>query len=52
VLEIHPPVTVDPEEGEAVLMTRVAQVLEPAVRRHPEQWYPFHDVYVDGNDRS
>src|SRR3984893_7253922 len=52
VLEIHPPMAVDREEGDAAVMTRVAQILEPAVRRHPEQWYPFHDVYVDGNDRS
>jgi KDO2-lipid IV(A) lauroyltransferase len=52
VLQIHPPVQVDPEDGEAAVMARVAQVLEPAVRRHPEQWYPFHDVYVDGNGRG
>ena len=49
VLEIHPPVQVDPGDGETAVMARVAQVLEPAVRRHPEQWYPFHDVYADGN---
>ena len=21
--------------------------LDPAVRRHPEQWYPFGEVYAD-----
>ena len=51
VLEIHPPVQVDPGDGDAELMARVAQVLEPAVRQRPEQWYPFHDVYVDGDER-
>jgi lauroyl/myristoyl acyltransferase len=28
-------------------MQRVAAILEPAVRRHPEQWYPFGAVYAD-----
>lgn len=31
------------------VMKRVAAALEPLVRRHPEQWYPFHAVYVDGS---
>ena len=28
-------------------MGRVAALVEPAIRAHPEQWYPFHHVYAD-----
>ncbi len=46
-LEIHPPMTVERGEDEAAVMQRVASTLEVAVRRHPEQWYPFGEVYAD-----
>jgi KDO2-lipid IV(A) lauroyltransferase len=46
-IEIHAPITVAPGEDDTAVMQRVAAVLEVAVRRHPEQWYPFGDVYAD-----
>ena len=47
VLEIHPAVPIQPGDDETDVTARVAKVLEPTVLRHPEQWYPFHDVYCD-----
>jgi KDO2-lipid IV(A) lauroyltransferase len=44
-LEIHPPVALDGDD--AAVMGRVAAQVEPAIRVHPEQWYPFHHVYAD-----
>jgi lauroyl/myristoyl acyltransferase len=45
VLEIHPPVEMS--DDETVVIARVAARVEPAIRSHPEQWYPFHHVYAD-----
>jgi phosphatidylinositol dimannoside acyltransferase len=45
VLEIHPPV--DASGDDAAVIGRVAACVEPAIRAHPEQWYPFHHVYDD-----
>ena len=45
VLEIHPPV--DAADDEAAVIGRIAACVEPAIRAHPEQWYPFHHVYAD-----
>jgi KDO2-lipid IV(A) lauroyltransferase len=45
VLDIHPPVDLDGDD--AAVVGRVAAQVEPAIRAHPEQWYPFHDVYAD-----
>lgn len=47
-VRIHRPVSVDPLEDDGAVMSRVAAELEPEIRRHPEQWYPFHNVYDDG----
>jgi KDO2-lipid IV(A) lauroyltransferase len=44
-LEIHPAVSL--EGDDAAVMGRVAAQVEPAIRAHPEQWYPFHHVYAD-----
>jgi KDO2-lipid IV(A) lauroyltransferase len=44
-LEIHPAVSL--EGDDAAVMSRVAAQVEPAIRAHPEQWYPFHHVYAD-----
>jgi lauroyl/myristoyl acyltransferase len=46
-IEVHAPITAEPGEDDAGVMQRVAAILEPAVRRHPEQWYPFGEVYAD-----
>lgn len=35
------------EDDERSLMQRVAAALEPAVRAHPDQWYPFREVYAE-----
>ena len=45
VLEIHPPVEMS--DDETAVIARVAARVEPAIRSHPEQWYPFHHVYAD-----
>jgi KDO2-lipid IV(A) lauroyltransferase len=46
---LHPmgPLEVSPEDDEHSLMQRVAAAIEPLVRAHPEQWYPFRTVYAD-----
>jgi KDO2-lipid IV(A) lauroyltransferase len=46
-VRIHPRIDVDALEDDLTVMTRVAAALEPDIRRHPEQWYPFHEVYAD-----
>ncbi|HZU76287.1 MAG TPA: lysophospholipid acyltransferase family protein [Dehalococcoidia bacterium] len=45
-LAMEPPITAV-RGDEVAVMARVAAVLEPHVRSHPEQWYPFHEVYAD-----
>jgi lauroyl/myristoyl acyltransferase len=45
VLEIHE--AVDLAGDDEVVIERVAAAVEPAIRAHPEQWYPFHHVYAD-----
>ncbi len=46
-LVIHEPVLTEPGDSDALVMQRVATVLEGAIRRAPEWWYPFADVYLD-----
>jgi lauroyl/myristoyl acyltransferase len=46
-LRIHPPIAVARDDDETEVMAHVAAVLEPEIRRHPRQWYPFHEVYED-----
>jgi lauroyl/myristoyl acyltransferase len=45
VVQFHPPLDAV-AGGEEATMAAVAAATEPAVRRHPEQWYPFHEVYA------
>ena len=45
---IHPRLPVGRHDDEVSVMATVAGTLEPAIHRHPEQWYPFHEVYEDG----
>jgi lauroyl/myristoyl acyltransferase len=47
IVDVAPPVEIADDDDETAIMSRVAAAFEPRVRRHPEQWYPFHDVYVD-----
>jgi KDO2-lipid IV(A) lauroyltransferase len=44
---VHPPITAERSDDDAALMQQVASALEPAVRRDPQQWYPFGRVYTD-----
>jgi lauroyl/myristoyl acyltransferase len=44
--DVHPAVAADPGENASEIMQRVAVVLEAAVRRRPEQWYPFGEVWA------
>jgi lauroyl/myristoyl acyltransferase len=46
-LVVHPPVPAIPGDTDAQVMQRVAAGLEVAIRRAPEWWYPFGDVYAD-----
>lgn len=46
-LRIHAPMSVGRHDDETEVMSRLVAVLEPEIRRHPEQWYPFHEVYED-----
>jgi len=48
-LHIHAPITVERQADETDVMSRVVAVLEPEIRRHPDQWYPFHEVYENGD---
>jgi len=44
-LDIHP--AVDTSGDETAVTAAIAAQVEPAIRAHPEQWYPFHHVYAD-----
>ena len=46
-LVVHPAVTIEPGDTDAVIMQRVASVLEATIRRAPEWWYPFRRIYED-----
>jgi len=47
VIDVGEPVLIARGDSEAEIMSRVAKTLERHVLGHPEQWYPFHQVYVD-----
>jgi lauroyl/myristoyl acyltransferase len=46
-LVMHRPVPVDPEDTDLEVMQRVATGLEAAIRRAPDWWYPFGEIYQD-----
>jgi len=46
-LECMQAIEVRADDDERSLMQRVAAMIEPAVRAHPEQWYPFREFYTD-----
>ena len=45
-LQVHSPIRAR-DATEPEITQQIASELEPAVRRHPEQWYPFHRVFLD-----
>ena len=46
-VRIHPALHVARGADERSVMAEVARTLEPEIHRHPDQWYPFHEVYED-----
>jgi lauroyl/myristoyl acyltransferase len=44
-LVVHPPINVEPGESDAAVTQRIATGLEAAIRRNPEWWYPFGEIY-------
>jgi lauroyl/myristoyl acyltransferase len=44
-LVIHPPLFVGDGETDVQVTQRMADTLEPAIRRDPSQWYPFRAIY-------
>lgn len=40
-------IEVGPDDDEVALMQRVASTIEPLLRAHPTQWYPFRWPFVD-----
>ncbi|MHB8718305.1 MAG: lysophospholipid acyltransferase family protein [Candidatus Dormibacteria bacterium] len=46
-VHLHEPFTVSRDADDGETTQRLATVLEERVRRTPEQWYPFNEIYVD-----
>jgi Kdo2-lipid IVA lauroyltransferase/acyltransferase len=44
-LVVHPPIAIEPGESDAAVTQRIAAGLEGAIRRNPEWWYPFGEIY-------
>src|SRR5580693_9826952 len=44
-LVVHPPIVIEPGDTDAEVTQRVATGLEAAIRRNPEWWYPFGQIY-------
>jgi Kdo2-lipid IVA lauroyltransferase/acyltransferase len=44
-LVVHPPVAIEPGDTDADVTQRIAIGLETAIRRSPEWWYPFGEIY-------
>jgi lauroyl/myristoyl acyltransferase len=44
-LVVHPPIVIEPGASDAAVTQRIATGLEAAIRRHPEWWYPFGEIY-------
>ena len=45
---VYPDQKADPEEDARRMTQEIAATFEGFVRRHPEQWYVFRDVWPDG----
>jgi lauroyl/myristoyl acyltransferase len=47
-VELHPAVTIEPGTDPATALSEIIPVFEAAVRRWPEQWFPFdRDRFLD-----
>jgi KDO2-lipid IV(A) lauroyltransferase len=46
-LRFREPFFADRDDDETAVTQRVATILEEGVRRIPEQWYPFNEIYKD-----
>jgi lauroyl/myristoyl acyltransferase len=44
-LVVHAPVMFEPGDSDAEITQRIATGLEAAIRRNPEWWYPFGEIY-------
>ena len=42
---VHPPIVIEPGVSDADVTQRIATGLEAAIRRAPEWWYPFNEIY-------
>jgi lauroyl/myristoyl acyltransferase len=51
-MQVHPPIDVGVGEDDAAVTQRLAAVLERAIDMAPEQWYPFHEVFVDQREHT
>jgi KDO2-lipid IV(A) lauroyltransferase len=51
-IEVHPPHRLSPDEDPAQALRPLLQVVERAVRRWPEQWYPFAEGRLLDPDRG
>ncbi|MEO8899677.1 MAG: lysophospholipid acyltransferase family protein [Candidatus Dormibacter sp.] len=46
-LRFHDPFVPGEGEDDQAVTQRVATLLEKGIRRRPEQWYPFNEIYTD-----
>lgn len=46
-VRVYPPYRPAPEDDDQAVTQHLATLLEGAVRRMPEQWYPFNQIYED-----
>ncbi len=44
-LVVHAPVVIEPGDSDADVTQRIATGLEAAIRRNPDWWYPFGEIY-------
>jgi KDO2-lipid IV(A) lauroyltransferase len=47
VLRLHEPFFADEGDDDQAVTQRTATILEESIRRTPEQWYPFNEIYKD-----
>lgn len=47
ILRLRPPLFPGEDEDDNAVTQRVATILEESIRRLPEQWYPFNEIYRD-----